>query len=335
MNLPPRWPFLNATALPPSRGRVVAAFAALYLIWGSTYLAIRFGLESLPPFLMAGTRFLVAGGILYGFLRLRGFERPSGSTWKAAAVVGGLLLFGGNGGVVWAQQRVDSGVAALLVATVPLWMVLFERLRPGGERPKGPTLAGLALGLLGLAVLVGPDPFVAGGGRVDALGAAVLMGSTVLWALGSIWSRGRQMAPPMMATAQQMLAGGSALFLLGVLSGEVGRFDPAGVTPRSVLALAYLVVFGSLIGYSSYIWLLGVSSPARVSTYAYVNPLVAVVLGWAFAGEPLTPRTVLAAAIIVGGVVLVTLRRKTLAPSLLPERDSSGHLTKIQTGRNR
>lgn len=280
--------------------------------------------------MMAGTRFLVAGAMLYGFLRFRGAPRPTLVHWKGAAVVGLLLLFGGNGGVVWAQQRVDSGAAALLVATVPLWMVFFERLRPGGERPQGQTLAGLALGSLGIVILVGPDSIFsamgllsapsgvpgesAGTGRVDPLGAMVLMMATILWALGSIWSRGRPMAPPMMATAQQMLAGGTALMLLALISGEAARLDPSGASARSLLAVVYLIVFGSLIGYSSYIWLLGVSTPARVSTYAYVNPLVAVVLGWLFAGEALTPRTFIAAGVIVGGVVLVTLRRRPTFP---------------------
>jgi drug/metabolite transporter (DMT)-like permease len=313
--------------VPPSRLRLIAAFGALYLIWGSTYLAIRFGLETLPPFMMAGTRFLVAGAMLYGFLRFRGSPRPTLGQWKGAAVVGLLLLFGGNGGVVWAQQRVDSGAAALLVATVPLWMVLFERLRPGGERPRGQTLAGLALGSLGILILVGPDAVFSGmggadaaggaggAGRVDPIGAMVLMMSTILWALGSIWSRGKPMASPMMATSQQMLAGGTALMTLAILSGELGRLDPSGASIRSLLAVAYLIVFGSLIGYSSYIWLLGVSTPARVSTYAYVNPLVAVILGWLFAGEALTVRTFLAAGVIVGGVVLVTLRRRPSFPS--------------------
>jgi drug/metabolite transporter (DMT)-like permease len=289
--------------------------------------------------MMAGTRFLVAGAMLYGFLRFRGVPRPTLSQWKGAAVVGLLLLFGGNGGVVWAQQRVESGAAALLVATVPLWMVLFERLRPGGERPRGQTLAGLALGSLGILILVGPESVLSGmggagadvdahgaadgtgigtgtgTGRVDPIGAMVLMMSTILWALGSIWSRGRPMATPMMATAQQMLAGGTALMTLAILSGELVRLDPSGASARSILAVGYLIVFGSLIGYSSYIWLLGVSTPARVSTYAYVNPLVAVVLGWLFAGEALTVRTFLAAGVIVGGVVLVTLRRRPAFPT--------------------
>jgi len=314
----PRCPLsqiLNASPSTPSRTRVLAAFGALYLIWGSTYLAIRFGLETLPPFLMAGTRFLIAGGLLFVTLRVRGAPSPTLAQWKGAAVVGLLLLLGGNGGVVWAQQHVASGSAALLVATVPLWMVLFERLRPGGERPRGSTLVGLALGTLGIVVLVGPGQLLGDSGRVDPVGAMVLMGSTILWALGSIWSRGRAMAPPMMATAQQMLAGGSALMMLGMVSGELGRFDPGGISSRSLLALAYLIVFGSLIGYSSYIWLLGVSSPARVSTYAYVNPLVAVFLGWLLANEPLTGRVLVAAVIIVGGVVLVTFRRRISAPT--------------------
>jgi drug/metabolite transporter (DMT)-like permease len=267
---------------------------------------------------MAASRFLVAGAALYGFLRARGTPAPTRAQWKGAAVVGVLLLFGGNGGVVWAQQRVESGAAALLVATVPLWMVLFERLRQGGDRPRGLTLLGLALGTLGILVLVGPNSALGAGGRVDPVGALALMGSTLCWAFGSIWSRGRALATPMMATAQQMLAGGTALLMLGLLSGELGRIDPAGISTRSLLAVGYLIVFGSLIGYSSYIWLLGVSTPARVSTYAYVNPLVAVVLGWLFAGEALTTRTFLAAGIIVGGVVLVTVRKRPTFPSGAP-----------------
>jgi drug/metabolite transporter (DMT)-like permease len=298
-----------------SRGRIAAAFGAVYVIWGSTYLAILFAIETLPPFLMAGTRFVIAGAALYVWLRTRGTPTPVRVEWRSAAIVGVLLLLGGNGGVVWAEQHVASGVAALLVATVPLWMVLLEWARAGGERPGGAVGVGLALGTVGMLVLVGPDGFIAGE-RVDTVGAGVLVFASLSWATGSIYSRSARLAPGLMSTAQQMLVGGAALLLLGVLIGEPGRLDIGGASPRSLLALLYLIVFGSLIGYSCYVWLLRVSTPAKVSTYAYVNPLVAVVLGWLFAGESLSARIAVAALIIVGGVLVITTRRR---PKKRPE----------------
>lgn len=297
----------------PSRAALVAAFAAVYLIWGSTYLAIRFAIETLPPFLMAGTRFVIAGALLYAWMRMRGQPRPSAQHWRATAVVGGLLLLGGNGLVVWAEQWVASGVAALLVATVPFWMVLLDWLRPGGVRPSAGIFLGLLIGFGGIALLIGPGDWAGGG--VYGLGAAALVLASLSWAVGSIYSRGAalpQSAP--LATGMEMLAGGGLLLLVGTLLGEVGRVDPAGISLRSAAALLYLIVFGSLIGFSAYIWLLGVSTPARVSTYAYVNPVVAVFLGWLLANEPLTPRIGLAVAIIVGAVMVITTRR-TPAPA--------------------
>jgi drug/metabolite transporter (DMT)-like permease len=282
-----------------SRGRIAAAFAAVYVIWGSTYLAILFAIETLPPFLMAGTRFVIAGGALYLWLRAQGTPAPVRVEWRSAAVIGVLLLLGGNGG----------GVAALLVATVPLWMVLLEWARPGGERPGAAVGAGLALGTIGMLVLVGPEGVIAGE-RVDPIGAGVLVLASLSWATGSIYSRSARLAPGLMSTAQQMLAGGAALLLLGALAGEPARLDVAVVSTRSLLALLYLILFGSLIGYSCYVWLLRVSTPAKVSTYAYVNPLVAVVLGWLFAGESLSGRVALAALVIVSGVAVITTRRR-------------------------
>jgi drug/metabolite transporter (DMT)-like permease len=296
----------------PSTAKVVAAFAAIYTIWGSTYLAILYAIETLPPFLMAGVRFVIAGSVLYGWAWLRGARRPvTVLHWKSALVVGGLLLLGGNGAVVWAEQRVASGLAALLVATVPLWMVLLDWLRPGGAAPDRRTATGIAIGLLGLALLVGPESLL-GGGRVDPIGAGVLVMGSLSWAAGSLYARrARLPEPPLLATALEMLAGGALLVLAGVLTGEIGRLDPGAVSARSLLGLLYLIVFGSLIGFTAYTWLLGVSTPARVSTYAYVNPVVAVLLGWALAGEPLTPRMALAAAIIVAAVAAITAGQAT------------------------
>jgi drug/metabolite transporter (DMT)-like permease len=292
----------------PSRLALATAFAIVYVIWGSTYLAILFAIETLPPFLMASVRFLIAGVLLYGWSRtFGGAAAPDRTQWRSTAIVGVLLLLGGNGVVVWSEQRIPSGMAALLVGTVPCFMVLIDWLRPGGVRPGGRVVAGLALGLLGLVWLVGPDS-VMGGGRADLLGAAALVFASFSWAAGSIYSRHAPMpASPFLGTAMQMLAASVALFALSAGLGEPWRFDPNAVSLRSLLGFLYLVVFGSVVAFSAYIWLLRVSTPARVSTYAYVNPVVAVLLGAAFAGEALTTRMLVAAAVIVSGVALITL----------------------------
>ncbi len=308
------------TADTPGRGKVAAAFAIVYVIWGSTYLAIFYAIQTLPPLLMAAARFFVAGGLLFAWARARGGALPTRRQWIACAVAGLLMLMLGNGAVVWAETRIPSGVAALIVAVVPCWMVLLEWLR-GGEKPTGRVIAGLALGLLGLMLLVGPEGFM-GGGRIDPIGAIVLVFGGFAWAAGSIYARGRDFPAPRMATAAQMLAGGAGLVVLGTVFGEWGRLDLAAVTVSSVFALLYLVVFGSIIAYSAYVWLLRVSTAARVSTYAYVNPVVAVLLGWLIAGEALTPRMGAAAAVIVAGVVLITLRRpaRRIAAEPQPEQ---------------
>ena len=292
----------------PSRFALATAFAIVYLVWGSTFLAILFAIQSLPPFLMASARFLVAGSLLYAWSRfMSGAPAPSRAEWRAAAAVGALLLLGGNGLLVWSEQRIPSGVAALLVGTVPCFMALIDWLRPGGTRPSGHVVAGLVLGLLGLVWLVGPDTLM-GGGRVDLLGATVVVLGSFSWAAGSIYSRHvATPASPFLSTAMQMLAGGVALLVLSVSLGEPWAFDVYAVTLRSALGLLYLIVLGSLVAFSAYVWLLRASTPARVSTYAYVNPVVAVLLGAAFAGEALTVRMAVAAVVIVSGVALITL----------------------------
>ena len=299
------------STLAPTRLALGVAFAIIYVIWGSTFLGILFAIQTLPPFLMASARFLAAGSLLYGWSRfVNGAAAPSLANWRATAVVGVLLLLGGNGLLVWSELRIPSGVAALLVGTVPCFMVLLDWLRPGGARPTGLVIAGLLLGLLGLVWLVGPDTLM-GGGRVDLLGAVVVVLGSFLWALGSVYSRHAATPPsPFLSTAMQMLGGGVALLLVSVLLGEPWTFDASTVSLRSVLGLLYLTVFGSIIAFSAYIWLLQHSTPTRVSTYAYVNPVIAVVLGWALAGEALTARVGVAAAIIVSGVALITLAPK-------------------------
>ena len=297
----------------PSRPKLVAAFLAIYLIWGSTYLAIRFAIETIPPFLMAGARFVVAGSVLFAVARARGAPPPTMRQWGATTVVGLLLLLGGNGGVVWAEQVVPSGLAALIVATVPLWMVLLEWARPGGERPSATVAGGIALGLVGVALLVGPGR-VAGVGRVDPLGAAVLLGASLAWAAGSLYSR-RASLPiaPLLGAGMHMLSGGAALLLVGLLVGEGSRVVPETISAKSALALLYLIVFGAIIGFTAYVWLLRVTTPARVATYAYVNPVVAVLLGWALADEPLGLRVMAAAAMIVAAVALITGASRLIA----------------------
>jgi drug/metabolite transporter (DMT)-like permease len=288
-----------------SRGRVLVAFAAVYVIWGSTYLAIRVAIETLPPLLMAGTRFVLAGSLLYAWMRLRGAAPPQRAHWRSAAVVGGFLLLGGNGGVVWAEQRVPSGLTALLVATVPLWMALLGWWLGHERRPNRRVTAGLFLGLLGVGLLVAArgvgDPT-----GVDPVGAVVLVGAALSWAYGSLWSRHAELPrSPFLATAMEMIAGGALLLLASGVRGEWSGFDPRAVSVRSFVAVAYLLVFGSLLGFTAYIYLLRATTPTRVATYAFVNPAVAVVLGWLVAGEALTHRTAGAAAVILTGVVLL------------------------------
>ena len=290
------------------RARLVLAFLAVYVVWGSTYLFIRFAVETLPPFLMAGVRFAVAGAILYLWANIRGAPTPTRAELRGAAIAGLFLLLGGNGAVVWAEQRVPSGITALLVATVPVWMVLLDWLRPGGVRPRAGVFVGLALGLVGLGLLVGRGALGADGQGADMAGAAVLVVGSILWASGSLYVRhSHHPSSAIMTNAVQMLAGGGALVIAGLAAGELGRFDLAAASTRSLLSLLYLIVAGSLIGFTAYTYLLQVTTPAKVSTYAYVNPVVAVLLGWAFAGEAITARTLVAAAVILAGVAIITM----------------------------
>lgn len=316
-------PDSGAFRRPATRAQLVLAFAAVYVLWGSTYLAIRFGVETIPPFLMAGLRHLTAGVLLFGWLRLRGTPAPDRRHWGPAAAIGALMLLGGNGLVSWAEQRVPSGLAALIVACVPIWMTVLDGIQ-NRRRPHGVVLLGLAAGLGGLAFLVAPGKF-AGGTHVDLLGAGALLTASFLWALGSLYARRAKLpASTLMATAMEMIAGGAILFGVSALLGEWQGFSIAAVSSRSLFALLYLIVAGSLLGFTAYIFLLGATTPARVSTYAYVNPVVAVFLGWALAGEGVTARTVIAALAIVGSVAVIIRyggrrARKDVALEAAPE----------------
>lgn len=292
------------------RVRIWLAMMAVYIAWGSTYLAIRFAVETIPPFLMAAARFLIAGIILYLWQRLSGAPAPSRRQWGAAAAVGLLLLLGGNGAVTWAEQYVPSGVTALMVGSAPLWMALIDAARPKGSRPNWMTAAGLVAGFTGIVLLV--DPLAQGGGLLGVYpaGIAALMLAALLWALGSLYSRSAPLPEsPLLGTAMEMLAGAGGLLLAGSLTGEWSRLDMAAISARSLWGLVYLVIFGSLVGFASYTWLLRVAPTPLVSTYAYVNPLVAILIGNLLAAEPLTVRTLLAASVILGSVALINLGR--------------------------
>jgi drug/metabolite transporter (DMT)-like permease len=294
-----------------SRAQIVAAFASIYLIWGSTYLAIRYAVETIPPFLMGGIRFLVSGGMLYLWARTRGAPRPTRLHWRNAIIAGGFLLLGGNGAVVWAEQFVPSGLTALLVSILPFWLVIIEWVRPPRRRPGGAVLVGLVLGFIGIIVLVGPSD-IGGHGIVSPLGAVVLILGSLSWAIGSFWSRDAELPESgLLTTGMEMLGGGALLLIVGALAGEFSHFDIRGISSASAVGLVYLITFGSLLGFTSYIWLLDKVSPARLGTYAYINPIVAVMLGWAIAGEKLSLRTGVAAAIVICAVALITTARTT------------------------
>jgi len=282
-----------------------AAFLAIYIIWGSTYLAIRFVVETIPPFFMAGTRWIIAGLILYALTRLGSALAPTSLRWKRAFVIGGFLLLGGNGAVVWAEQWVPSGLTSLLIATVPLWMVLLNSLHHR-KRPSIGVIVGLMLGFAGVTLLIGSIENI-GENSMIIPGATIVMFGSFLWATGSLYSRSTETSSSQLqAAAMQMIAGGILFLLASLITGEWTRVMLDQVSPRSILSWFYLIVFGSIVAFSSYIWLLKQSTPPRVSTHAYINPIVAMILGWALADEALTSSNILAAIIIIISVALIT-----------------------------
>lgn len=291
--------------------RIWLALFSIYIIWGSTYLAIQFAIESMPPFLMASLRFLLAGGILFIWRILAGDTPPQPIHWRSTIVIGLFLLMGGNGGVVWAEQRVPSGIASVLIGATPLWMVLLDAIRPGGNRPQTKTMLGTLLGFSGIIFLIGPFEAQSMEGSIDLIGAMVLLLAAMLWATGSIYGRQAQLpASPLLTTGMEMLAGGVGLFVLGTVSGEWNRLDIQAIQPSSILGFLYLIFFGSLVAYSAYSWLLRVAPIPLIATYAYVNPLVAIFLGVVIANEPFTFRTLISTFIIVGAVALINATRK-------------------------
>lgn len=319
---------------------LIAAFAAVYLIWGSTYLAIKYAIETIPSFLMAGFRFVIAGAVLYGIARLSpGYERPKPIHWRTALIVGTLLLAIGNGGVVVAEHYISSSLAALLVATEPFLIVIFSWLFMGGGRPNWKVTLGLFIGFLGVGLLISGSGSSASGtttGTGQVLGTVLVLVASVAWAAGSLYSiRAPAAGSAALGAGMQMLAGGAVLLVIGTLTGEWSRFDPSAISAVSWFALAYMIFFGGIVVFTAYSWLLKNASPAAVSTYAYVNPAVAVVLGWSIAGESMTAQMLVGAAVIVGSVALITLQKKAAKEteskdvhiSLTPGRVSEKHST--------
>jgi drug/metabolite transporter (DMT)-like permease len=316
---------LTSGAKTPSQLTIWAALITVYVVWGSTYLAILFAVETMPPFLMASVRFLIAGVMMYGFRRLVGDPKPERVEWRSASIIGAFLLVGGNGGVVWAEQFVPSGIAALMIGSAPLWMVLIAVLVPAARRQRQPpgalAILGIIIGFGGIILLAGPTQLTGLSETVPPLGAAVLTLAAFLWASGSIYARGARLpASPLLGTGMQMIAGGIGLLLLGTVTGEWARLDLTIISTRSLLGFGYLVIFGSLVGYAAYTWLLRAAPTTLVSTYAYVNPLVAILLGSLLAQEIVTIRILVSSAIILSSVALITMKQ----PKPKKERERSG-----------
>lgn len=291
---------------------LIAALAAVYIIWGSTYLGIKYAIETLPTFLMAGFRFTVAGSVMLLWARFtKDYEKPKLIHWRTSFIVGALLLLCGNGFVVLAEHYISSSLAALLIATEPFWIVIISWLVMKGVRPNLKVALGLVLGFIGVTLLIGGSGFSFESGNNQLIGAGLIIIGTLAWASGSLYGlRAPTPKSPILTAGMQMLAGGLTLLLVGTLLGEWKTFDAAKVSTNSLLALVYLIVFGSIIAFTAYSWLLKNVEPSLASTYAYVNPVIAVLLGWAIAGESLTGQMLLGAGVIVGSVVLITSQEK-------------------------
>lgn len=294
---------------------IVIALLSLYIFWGGTYLGMKIAIETLPPFIMAGIRFLLAGAILYIWARASGAERPKKVHWKSAGIIGALLLLGGNGVVAWAEQLIPSGIAALLVATVPLWIIILNWLSKSEEKPNRVIVIGILFGFAGIAVLVLQPGGMTTDTEIHWIGIIALLFATLSWSIGSLYSRKSNLPEShLLSIAMQMLVGGGLLLIASFFLGEWSNFNLTNITTRSYVAMGYLILFGSIIAYNAYLWLLKNAESAWVSTYAFVNPIIAVLLGWALAGEQLTINSLIATAIIITAVVIITVFRNHDTP---------------------
>lgn len=288
---------------------IMVALLTVYLFWGGTYLGMKIAIESIPPFIMAGVRFTLAGAFLFLLSRLKGAELPSAAEWKGAGIVGALLLLGGNGIVAWAELRLPSAIASLLVATVPLWILVFNWVGGSRQKPSVGVMAGILVGLAGVAVLV-VHPGGSESKGVDTIGILALLGASISWSFGSLYSRTAKLpASPLMSTALQMIIGGILLSMASLFLDDWTKLHVTQISLRSWVALGYLILFGSILAYTAYIWLLKNAEPSLVSTYAFVNPIVAVFLGWLLADEQMTTQSWVAAAMIIAAVAIITIFR--------------------------
>ncbi|MBN8583058.1 MAG: EamA family transporter [Anaerolineae bacterium] len=293
------------------KSKIWVALLLLYIVWGSTYLGIKVAIETIPPFFHGAVRFLVSGVILLVWQKAAGQAMPTRKQWVSAGIIGTLLLAGGNGLVSWAEQFIPSGIAALVIATVPLSLVIMEGLRPGGVKPSWQAIVGLVIGFIGIFILAGPAEISGSTTELNPFGVIALLSATVLWASGSIYSKSADLPKAsLVSTGAQMLLGSVSLLIVSLSTGELNGWDPTAVSGRSLVGLVYLITIGSIVGFGSYTWLLQNAPISLVATYAYVNPIVAVILGYFFASEKLEPRIWVAAAIIIGAVVFINSKGK-------------------------
>lgn len=291
--------------------KIWIALITLYIVWGSTYFGIKVAIETIPPFFHAGIRFLISGLILVIWQRAVGSEMPTRNQWISTFIIGNLLLLGGNGLVAWAELTIPSGVAALIIGSVPLFLVVMEAIRPNGVKPNWQSIVGLIIGFIGIFILVGPAEIAGSETRLNPFGVIALLGACLFWAIGSIYSKSADLPKStLMTTGAEMLMGSIGLFFISLITGELNGWNPAEVSTRSLLGLIYLITIGSIIGFGSYIWLLQNAPISLVATYAYVNPIVAVLLGYFFGNEILEPRIWLATAIIIGAVAFINSKSK-------------------------
>lgn len=305
--------------------KIVLAFAAIYIIWGTTYLAIRLAIETIPPFFMAGTRFLLAGIITFVFLRSRGVPLPNLRQWRSAAIIGTLMLVGGNGLVTWSEQEVPSSIAALVVATVPLWMVLFDWLIFQVSTPNKKIAIGLILGFVGIGLLIGPGKILEIN-HINLSSIVILMLAPILWSLGSLYSRQANLPNSLFLTiAMEMLAGGVLLILAGFITGEKTQLNLSKISTLSLVSMLYLTIVGSIVALTAYVWLLKNVQAAKVATYTYVNPIIALVLGWLVLSEPITLQILISVVVIIFAVILITSRKteKKMSPVESPSLDGN------------
>lgn len=315
------------------KSKIWVALITLYIVWGSTYFGIKVAIETIPPFFHAAIRFLISGVLILLWQKAAGQEMPTRRQWGSTFIIGNLLLLGGNGLVSWAEQFIPSGIAALTIATVPLWLVILEAMRPGGIKPTWQAITGLAIGFLGIFILVGPAEFSGGGMKLDPFGVIALLTACILWAIGSIYSKSADLPKSsFMTTGAEMLMGSIGLIVVSLLTGELNGWNPAETSTRSLIGLVYLITIGSIIGFGSYIWLLQNAPISLVATYAYVNPIVAVILGYLFGNEALEPRIWLATAIIIGAVIFINSRGR---PRVQKEAEEVSQVESDQFGIHR